>query len=66
MLIFAGAIIMVIGLLVLLSEHLPIKLGHLPGDIVYRNKNTTFYFPWVTCLVVSAILSFILWLVRSR
>jgi hypothetical protein len=39
-------------------------LGRLPGDIVFRGKNTTFYFPIVTCLVLSVILSLILWLLN--
>jgi len=36
-----------------------LPIGRLPGDILYRGKHTTFYFPLVTCLLVSAILSFI-------
>jgi Protein of unknown function (DUF2905) len=36
-------------------------LGRLPGDIVIQRDNFTFYFPLVTCLVVSAVLSVILW-----
>jgi len=35
----------------------------LPGDIVYRGKNTTFYFPIITCIVLSVVLSFIMWIV---
>jgi len=61
-LIILGAVLLLFGVLFSLSERLPIRLGHLPGDIVYRGKNTTFYFPWVTCLVVSAVLSLIVWL----
>ena len=38
--------------------------GRLPGDIYIRGKNTTFYFPLVTCLLLSAVLSFVLWLFR--
>ena len=41
-----------------------LPLFRLPGDIVYRGKNTTFYFPIVTCLLLSVILSLILWLVN--
>jgi hypothetical protein len=38
-------------------------LGRLPGDIVYKGKNTTIYFPIVTCLVVSVGLTLLFWLV---
>lgn len=39
--------------------------GHLPGDIYYKNHNTVVWIPWVSMLVVSAIVSAALWLVRS-
>ena len=42
--------------------HLPI--GRLPGDIVYRGKHTAFYFPLVTCLLLSVILSLVLYFVN--
>ena len=42
---------------------LPFRLGRLPGDIVYQGRNTTFYFPIVTCLVLSVLLTLIFWLV---
>lgn len=38
--------------------------GFLPGDIVVERKNVRFYFPIVTCLVISAVLSLIVWLMR--
>lgn len=38
-------------------------LGRLPGDITYKGKNSTFYFPIVSCLVLSAVLTLVLWLV---
>jgi hypothetical protein len=41
-------------------------LGRLPGDIVWRGKNTTFYFPWVTCLLLSLLATLILWLINRR
>jgi hypothetical protein len=64
MLMIFGAILVVVGLLVvgLSRTHLP--LGHLPGDIYYHGKNTTFYFPITTCLLLSVILSGILYLVN--
>jgi hypothetical protein len=57
-LIFIGVAFIVTGLLVMLGAKLGLpKLGRLPGDIVYRGKNTTIYFPVVTCLLVSVVLT---------
>jgi hypothetical protein len=39
--------------------------GHLPGDIHYTRGNATFYFPIVTCLLVSAVLTLLMWLFRK-
>ena len=61
-LITLGVAILVIGLLwPVLGK---IGLGRLPGDIVIRRDNFSFYFPIVTCVLVSAVLSLILWLVN--
>ncbi len=61
-----GLLIAVIGVVVTIGEKLPIRLGRLPGDIVIRGKNSTFYFPLVTCLLISVVLSLILWLMNRR
>ena len=58
-----GAILFATGALLYFNGRLPLRLGRLPGDIAYRGKNTSIYFPIVTCLVVSAVLSLIFWLV---
>ena len=63
LLILLGAVLVVLGLLLTLGGKLNLPLGRLPGDIVYRGRNTTFYFPIVTCLLLSAALTLILWLV---
>ena len=61
-LITLGSAILVIGLLwPLLGK---IGLGRLPGDIVIRRDNFSFYFPIVTCLLISVVFSLILWLVN--
>ncbi len=60
-----GALILICGVLLTLGEKLPVRLGRLPGDLVYRGKNTVVYFPWVTSLLVSAGLSLLLWLFRK-
>ncbi len=55
-----------VGLLLTLGDRLPIKLGRLPGDIRIEGKNGGFYFPLVTCLLLSAVLSLIMWLFGKR
>ena len=64
MLIAAGAVLIAAGLLLTFAERLPLKFGHLPGDIVVRGRNWVFFFPLVTCILLSAVLSLILWLLR--
>jgi hypothetical protein len=66
MLIGLGLVIAMIGVVVIIGEKLPIRLGRLPGDIVIRGKNSTFYFPLVTCLLISAVLSLVMWLINRR
>ncbi|HXG32420.1 MAG TPA: DUF2905 domain-containing protein [Bryobacteraceae bacterium] len=65
-LIFLGAILILIGLLVTVGERLPLRIGRLPGDIVIRGKNSVFYFPLATCVLLSVVLSLILWLFSRR
>jgi hypothetical protein len=64
--IVVGLVLVALGVLMILGDRLPIKPGRLPGDIVVRGKNGVFYFPIVTCLVVSAILSLVMWLIGRR
>jgi hypothetical protein len=64
LLIVVGAITIVTGLIVILAGKTNLPLGRLPGDISYRGKNTSFYFPIVTCIVISVILSVIMWIVN--
>lgn len=66
LLIFAGLILIVAGAVVLLADRLHLPFGRLPGDLVWRGKHTTVYFPWVTCLVISVIATFLLWLFSRR
>ena len=65
-LIVIGLVVVALGVMVSLGDKLPLRLGRLPGDIVIRGKNSIFYFPLVTCLLLSAVLSFILWLFGRR
>lgn len=61
-LMLAGAVLFVAGLLLTLAG--PIGLGRLPGDIVYRRGNFTFFFPIVTSILLSIALSLIFWFLR--
>lgn len=62
MLLVLGGAIFLIGAALLLAGKFHVPLGRLPGDIVYRGKNTVFYFPIVTCILISVVLSLIFWL----
>ena len=66
MLIISGLVLIALGVLFVLGERLPVKFGKLPGDIVWRGKNTTVYFPVVTSILLSVILTFVLWLINRR
>lgn len=65
-LILVGAVLVVIGLLLTYGGKLPLRLGRLPGDIEIRGRNSVFYFPVVTCIVLSAVFSIVLWLFGRR
>jgi len=64
MLVFVGGLLLVFGLVLILAGKVDLPIGRLPGDIVYRGKNTTFYFPLVTSIVLSVILSLVLYVVN--
>lgn len=63
-LIIVGILIILIGALLLLAGKIP-YIGRLPGDIVIQKKNFTFYFPLATSILLSILITFILW-VLSR
>jgi hypothetical protein len=63
-LIIFGLIIAFIGVVLNFAGRIP-WLGRLPGDIYVKRENFTFYFPLATSIIVSVILSFILWLFRK-
>ncbi len=58
-----GGVIFLLGLVVLLAGRLNLPLGRLPGDILYRGKNTTFYFPLATSILLSILLSVVFYLI---
>jgi hypothetical protein len=61
-LLMLGAVLVFVGAFLYFGGKLPFRLGRLPGDIVRRGEHATFYFPVVTCLVLSITLSLIVWL----
>jgi len=63
-LLLLGLMLIIIGALFCLGPKLPFRLGRLPGDIIHRGAHGTFYFPLVTCLVISVVISLIFWLVN--
>ena len=63
LLLVLGGVIFLLGAVLLLAGRFNLPLGRLPGDIAYRGKNTAFYFPVTTCILVSVVLSLmIFWL----
>ncbi|MGA2858604.1 MAG: DUF2905 domain-containing protein [Candidatus Sulfotelmatobacter sp.] len=63
LLIFFGVVLLVAGIALVVLGRTNLPLGRLPGDIVYRGKNTTFYFPLATSLLLSVLLSILLYVV---
>jgi len=63
MLLGLGLVIDGIGLVLMLFGRANLPIGRLPGDILYRGKHTTFYFPLATSIVVSVVLSLVLYVV---
>jgi hypothetical protein len=63
LLVFIGAALVVAGIVAMVLGRFNVPLGRLPGDFMYRGKNTTVYFPLATSLLVSVVLSIVLYLV---
>jgi hypothetical protein len=62
LLVFLGGTVVLAGLVLILLGRTNLPMGRLPGDIVYRGKNTTFYFPLATSIVLSVVLSVLIYL----
>jgi hypothetical protein len=62
-LVFLGAAIVVVGLVFVLLGRTNLPLGRLPGDLVYRGKNTIFYFPLATSIVISVVVSVLMYVI---
>jgi Protein of unknown function (DUF2905) len=63
LLVILGIALVVIGGIVILLGRTGLPLGRLPGDVLYRGKNTTFYFPLATSILISVVLSVVLFLI---
>jgi hypothetical protein len=62
-LVLAGMVVIVAGVALILLGRADVPLGRLPGDVVYRGKNTTFYFPLATSILISVVLSVVLYFI---
>jgi hypothetical protein len=63
LLVVFGAVLVVVGIVVMLLGRMNFPLGRLPGDFLYRGKSTTVYFPLATSVVVSVVLSILVYVV---
>ena len=59
----SGFVLVAVGALLYFGGKLPFRLGRLPGDIFYQGKHGSFYFPIVTCILISVALSLIFWVI---
>jgi ABC-type tungstate transport system substrate-binding protein len=62
-LILGGSILAAVGGLFFVGGRLPFRLGRLPGDIAIEGKHGSFYFPVVTCILLSVVLTLVMWLI---
>jgi hypothetical protein len=63
LLIVLGIVLLLTGVVLIVLGRTNLPVGRLPGDIIYRGKNTTFYFPLATSLLVSVLLSIVLYVI---
>ena len=67
MMVITGAVLAAIGALLWLTSRpggLPLRLGRLPGDISYHGRRGSFYFPVVTCILLSVVFTAVMWLIQ--
>ncbi|MFZ0702153.1 MAG: DUF2905 domain-containing protein [Candidatus Acidiferrales bacterium] len=64
-LLILGLVIAAAGVFLVAGAKLPFRLGRLPGDISYHGRHNSFYFPIVTCVVISVALTLIFWIVGA-
>ena len=59
-----GIVLVGVGALLLSGAKLPYRIGRLPGDIVIQGRNGSFYFPIVTCIIVSLLFTLLMWILN--
>ena len=64
-LIFIGLLLAMLGFVFIFGNKIPF-IGRLPGDIAVERRNYSFYFPVTTCIIISVVISFILWLFNKK
>ncbi|HEY6465726.1 MAG TPA: DUF2905 domain-containing protein [Candidatus Acidoferrales bacterium] len=64
LLLVLGLAVAAVGVLLMISGRLPFRLGRLPGDISYQGRSGNFYFPIVTCIILSVALTLIMWIIN--
>jgi hypothetical protein len=65
LLLLAATILLLLGALFYFGPKLPFRIGRLPGDIIHRGQHGTFYFPLVSCIVISVVASLVVWLINN-
>jgi hypothetical protein len=64
LLVLVGIVIATIGLVWMFAPSIP-WVGRIPGDVVIERGNSRFYFPVMTCILVSLLLNWVMWLIRQ-
>jgi hypothetical protein len=64
LLLVVGVLLVGAGALLAFGARLPFRLGRLPGDIAYQGRHGSFYFPVVTCILLSIALTLIFWIIN--
>jgi DUF2905 family protein len=64
LLIVLGIVLAGVGMFLTFGGKMPFRLGRLPGDVVYQGRNGSFYFPIVTCILLSVALTLFFWIVN--
>jgi hypothetical protein len=65
MMLIAGIVLAAAGAFFMFGGRLPFRLGRMPGDIAVEGRHGSFYFPVVTCIVLSVALTLVMWIVNS-
>jgi len=63
LLVFLGGLLLIVGIVLIVLGKTNLPIGRLPGDIIYRGKNTTVYFPLVTSVLLSIVLTAVMYLI---